>query len=359
LVRIGRITWSIGQDLVRIGRPILTLGIRRSSTNNPTNPTNPHVTSGVCSPVPSESLSPSRPSPSEHCIWPAEPSFTASSGSCPLPHSFFPAYITTSISLQPRPSSPPPELQPLSCHHHHQQQQQQPRGRSKDSKNGPNAGKNGRPIGRLKEDTRPSGEGEYECKVVARTPSDAALSQPMYAELYMLICRGAPVLPKVCAIPNQNPLPRLFSSFNLLPPLSPLSFPVCRHCPPRRSYAAWSSTLHRTHPVRCRLSASCSRPSARRLPACRHASLSALSSLQPRLPQPRRPEPFLPTPPCSLSSVSSPLLSARRLAVCRRSEHSRLAACHRIGDHPSATCTPVDRRRPDSHQRQQRTRPPE
>jgi hypothetical protein len=143
------------------------------------------------------------------------------------------------------------------------------------------------------------------------------------------------------------------------PPSVRYSFPVCRHCPPRRSYAAWSPTLHSTHPVRCRLSASCRRPSARRLPACGHASLSALSSLQPRLPQPRRPEPFLPTPPCSLSLVSSPLLSARRLAVCRRSEHSRLAACHRIGDHPSATCTPVDRRRPDSHQRRQRTRPPE
>jgi hypothetical protein len=116
------------------------------------------------------------------------------------------------------------------------------------------------------------------------------------------------------------------------PPLSPLSFP--RLSPlPRRSYAAWSSTLRHTHPVHCRLSASCSRPSARRLPARRHASLSALSSLQPRLPQPRRLEPFLPTPPCSLLSVPSPLLSACRLAVRRRSEHSHLAACRRISDH--------------------------
>jgi hypothetical protein len=173
-----------------------------------------------------------------------------------------------------------------------------------------------------------------------------------------LIChRGAPVPPKVCAIPNQNAFPRLFSSFNLLPPLSLLSFPRLSPLPTPPQLRC---SLHRTHPVRCRISASCSRPTARRLPARRrHASRSPSVHCRQHLclPQPRRLEPFLPTPPCSLSSIPSPLplsSSSRHLPPLGTSPPRRLSSHRRS---PLSHCTPVDCRRPDSHQRQQRKGP--
>ncbi|KAI0277548.1 hypothetical protein BC826DRAFT_1113807 [Russula brevipes] len=142
------------------------------------------------------------------------------------------------------------------------------------------------------------------CRLSVRRQS---VRTPLVAPV--LISQSRPTLPssvifRVRFIPPAIPFLFSPSSSSLSPPLG-TTLSTLAALTDDGPYAAWSPTLHRTHPLQLPLSPSSPRPP----PPCIPESLSALSSPQPRLSQPCRPEPFLPTPPLQLAVDPQPAAS--------------------------------------------------